>query len=535
MLLRAMQRRARHLVAVYVESDRIEVLWAHRKWRSWEIENAELYTFSEGESVFEALQRLNPRVRDPGKTAVVLFLALPYYSVHREHYPIALEEQLEHAVAFDWQENLFFDQDQTLSFAGPPCRMEHHLSVPIFSIRREIADRFSQALSGAAYQSFSMIPSALYYGVFAGAREEQGAPNGDSLETFGRMVHGRQLELHRYLNGALLESFLVGPDAATLRLVRENLTCSSLNGEDEPARVRRIVSVRHPDDAARGEAFRESLPLEDQWVEGLMLEAWVPRLLDQESAKTFETPLALRPWEVPKVVWPVLAAFVLYGAFAFYEIHSFHQAKENSIRLKRQIATLESQWKPIEQLQTRIAKFEEDQKTLSQFDLEGYPLLEMLTLLTSITPEDTWLNYFSIRKGQVILRGESKSAIKYLPELSKVEGFTDVKFASPVTRNPSADSERFNVQLQLDLEKFRKTVASLAPAKEEIKENGAAPTGEPSTPVTPGQGQPEAQAPQEEEGGEVDEVTEEDLQLEVDQDTDPAEEEGEEMPNETAQ
>lgn len=535
MLVRAIQRRARHLVAVYVESDRIEVLWAHRKWRSWEVESSELYAFSEGEAVYDALQRLNLRVKDPGKTALVLFLALPFYSVHREHYPVALEEQLEHAVAFDWQENLFFDQDQTLSFAGPSCRMEHHLSVPIYSMRREIAERFSQALSGAAYQSFSMIPSSLYYGVFGSGQVGPEAQDGEALQTFGRIVHGQQLEVHRILNGALLESFLVGRDAATLRLVHENLMCSSLNGDDEPPGIRLIVSGRHQDDAGRGEAFRESLPVQELRVDGLMLETWVPHLLDQESAKTFEAPLALRPWEIPKVVWPVLAAVVLYGAFALYEIHGFNQAKEASVRLKRQIATLESQWKPIEQLQTRIAKFEEDQKTLSQFDLEGYPLLEMLTLLTVITPEDTWLNYFSIRKGQVILRGESKSAIKYLPELSKVEGFTDVKFASPVTRNPSADSERFNVQLQLDLEKFRKAVASLSFAKEEEKENGGPPVDESPVTGTPGRENGEAAPSEEVEEEEGDEVTEEDLQLEEDPDMDLEEDEEQEEPGEAAQ
>ena len=108
---------------------------------------------------------------------------------------------------------------------------------------------------------------------------------------------------------------------------------------------------------------------------------------------------------------------------------------QTSKHLKVQINQLETRWQPIEQLQTHITKFREDQKTLSEFNHEDYRLLELLNFLTLLTPDDTWLNYLSLRKGQLILRGESKSAIKYLSELSKIEGLSDVKFASPVTRD----------------------------------------------------------------------------------------------------
>lgn len=514
MLVRAVQQRARQLVAVYVEPDRVEVLWAHRKWRSWEIDSSEFYSIPDGETIYESLQRLNLRTRDPRKTALVLFLSLPYYSFHREHYPSALEEQLEHAVSFDWQENLFYDQDQTLAFAGPASRMEHHLSVPIFSIRREVFEKFNQALSGMTFQSFSIIPAGLYYSVFGAGAVSGEEQNGDSLLTYGRMVSPSQMEIHRLLNGTLLESYLVAKDDFSVLMVQEHLRCSSHEGGDESSWIGLVQSARYSDDSRSREAFKEHLPLRTHAVDGLMIVDWVQRLLEQDSVKTFDSSIVLRPWEVPKVVWPVLAAVLLYGVFALYQIHGFNQAKETTTRLKRQIATLESQWKPIEQLQTRIAKFEEDQKTLSQFDLEGYPLLEMLTVLSVVTPEDTWLNYFSIRKGQVILRGESKSAIKFLPELSKIEGFTDVKFASPVTRNPSADSERFNVQLQLDLERFRKAIANLSFTREDEKVDAVGLPGDEPPPQAPaedkaGLAAPEAQNEGDEGDGADDEEEEE--------------------------
>jgi hypothetical protein len=102
----------------------------------------------------------------------------------------------------------------------------------------------------------------------------------------------------------------------------------------------------------------------------------------------------------------------------------------------------------------------------------------------------------------LILRGESKSALKYLADLSKIEGLTDVKFASPVTRDPGTDAERFNVQLQLDMEKLKKSFDGLppelppgalneepessAPASKKVIENVPA-VAEPESSEVPGQ------------------------------------------------
>ena len=42
-----------------------------------------------------------------------------------------------------------------------------------------------------------------------------------------------------------------------------------------------------------------------------------------------------------------------------------------------------------------------------------------------------------------------------------------MRFASPVTRSPSSEDERFNVQFQVDLEKFRKTIEAMELNKQE--------------------------------------------------------------------
>ena len=460
MLKSFLKHRPKQLLAVYVEPRQIEVLKAHRQWRSWQIDSTEKYTTSEGETVFEYLQRLNLRPRTAKGTALILFLPRSYYSFHREHYPAAIADQLEETLAFDWQENAFHENARSLHFSGPPVPVDRHLSVPIFSLQRDVYEKFQQALGSSSFQTFAVIPSALTYQSFFSSiiTEESSLP----LEILGRRIDPHHLEIYRFYNGALLDSMMIGKNLDFAKLFRESLHCTGGNGEcQETVHIHLLCSSNEATEDYAREWTEENLSLKVHNLRDLFVSHWVKFLLDKDQIQTFDEPLVLKPWEVPKFVWVLLVVIVAYAALAFHQFHSLSTLQDETKALRKQNTQLETQWKPIEQLQTRIAKFQEDQKTLSEFNLEGYPLLEMLTLLTQITPDDTWLNYMSLRKGQLMLRGESKSAIKYLSELAKVEGFSDVRFASPVTRNPASDQERFNVQLQLDSEKLRKTLDSV--------------------------------------------------------------------------
>ncbi len=460
MMKRFMKQRVNHITAVYVEKDRVEILTAHRQWRKWQVNLVERAAVGEEESVFECLSRLNLRGRGRKNAGLLLLLPLEFYSFHRAVYPAALKDHLEEALTFDWQENVFHELEGTLHFSGPAVQVEDHLSVPIFSMRRDVYDKFHQSLSAGMFQCFGVLPAALCYSVFLPPRVD-GDPETLPVQLVARMTHRARLEVHSFYRGLLLDSVLVGDDSLSLRLLQERIRCLGGLEDSQPVTVELIEDEDSIERRAETSWVWDHLPVRVQAVRGKLVEHWMEHLFEQDEIRTFEEPVYLKPWKVPKVVWPVAAVAGLYALFALYQFHSLTQLKDTALRLKKQTAVLEAQWKPVEQLQSKIAKFEEDQKSLSQFNMEGYPLLELLTLLTQITPDDTSLNYFSLRKGQVILRGESKSAIRYLPELSKVEGFGDVKFASPVTRNPASEMERFNVQFQLDPEKFRKTIGEL--------------------------------------------------------------------------
>lgn len=467
MLKGLIKHRPKQVLAVYVEPEHIQVLKANRKWRKWEIDPTEHFALSEGETLYDGLQRINLRPRGRHATALILFLPRTYYSFHREHYPATLGDRLEEALTFDWQENIFHEQEHTLHFFGQPVTVNQHLSVPIFSLQRDIYEKFHQAMGASAFEIFAVIPSALTYGSFFPSLTDDEALL--PIEMMGRFLDSSHLEIHRFYNGTLLDSMVLGRNQDNLRLFRENLLCLGDGECQGEAHIHIICSEGECIETYAEEWKEQDLILRAQTIEGSIVTYWLKYLLKQDQIQCFDAHLLLKPWKVPRIAWALLFVAAVYSLFAAYNVHSFSRQKEALRTLKKQNAQLETQWKPIEQLQTRIAKFMEDQKTLSTFNVEGYPLLEILTVLSQATPPDTWLNYLSVRKGQLMLRGESKSAIKYLPELSKIDGFTDVRFASPVTKNPTSDQERFNVQIQLDLEKFKKTIEAMPAEKSEDK------------------------------------------------------------------
>ena len=459
MLKSIIKYRPTNLHAVYVEPLMIEVLQAHRHWRSWEVGVAEQSRVPRGQSVYDYLQYLNLKPKGRKGSALLAIVSSAYYSVHSEHYPLSIKDQLDDAVNFDWQENIFQEQGRTLYFSGLPVALNQHVSVPIFSIQREIYDKLNQALNGTLFHTFAVVPSALSFSALLPLLDGVG----EECEIIARGLDEENLEVHRFYRGAFLDSAVVGKSFQGLKLFAEKLKCTG-SEECEP----HIHLVCAPGECNSTESpvatWRTAgLPIKVQEIPESLISSWLNSLLKQDAIHTFDSEILLKPWQIPRIVAPLAALIFLFALYGFYQSHLTASMIETNNRLKAQVHQLEARWKPIEALQTRIAKFQEDQKTLSQFNRDDYQLVELLNFLTQLTPDDTWLNYLSLRQGQLILRGESKSAIKYLAELSKIEGLSDVKFASPVTRDPGTDEERFNVQLQLDMEKLKKSFEALPP------------------------------------------------------------------------
>ncbi len=119
-----------------------------------------------------------------------------------------------------------------------------------------------------------------------------------------------------------------------------------------------------------------------QEISGTFVENWLNLLLKKEAIHTFDAEILLKPWDLPRIALPLAALVLIFALYGFYQAHSAENMAKTSKVLKAQINQLETRWKPIEELQTRITKFREDQKTLSEFNHEDYRLMELMSFLT---------------------------------------------------------------------------------------------------------------------------------------------------------
>jgi Tfp pilus assembly protein PilN len=515
-----MGRRPRHILALYVEARRLEILRAERQWRTWRLEPVEQHPFPEGESLFDYLARLNLRPKAGLATALMLFLPRSLYGFGRECYPLALRDRLEEALTFDWQENLFHDDDQTLRFTTTPTVGRQQLIVPIFSLSQEVYDKFHQTLGASLFSSMTVIPSAMVYPtVFASDAPANGRP---CMRVLGRVLGPAGVEIHRYLNDAIIDSFLVQRGTVAESVFRETLRALVMKdgteadlpmcdapepvetddqiGADKRPHIELLCSPAEEVDEAIQYWANDSLAVRPRIMEGSLLTRWMEYLVGQDRLRAFGAELRLKPWQPPRILLPLIVALVMYGVFGAYQWHGGKRLARTAVEFQNLRKQLEAQWKPIEQLQANISKLKDQQKALAEFDQQSYPVFELFNVLTQVTPEDTWLDFFSLTNKELQIRGESKSAARYLSELSKVEGFSAVSFASPVSRNPSSDKERFNVRIQLDIDRLRKTLvnteADLTSTAEEPGDNlEISPQPAPPEPAAPVVVEPKAVGP----------------------------------------
>ena len=71
--------------------------------------------------------------------------------------------------------------------------------------------------------------------------------------------------------------------------------------------------------------------------------------------------------------------------------------------------------------------------------------LQVLHELTLLLPDDSWLSHLELNGSRVRLRGESLNASELVRAIEKSAGFADASFDGSVTRDPSAERERFAV------------------------------------------------------------------------------------------
>ena len=78
------------------------------------------------------------------------------------------------------------------------------------------------------------------------------------------------------------------------------------------------------------------------------------------------------------------------------------------------------------------------------------PEIDILKELTSVLPDDTWLNRLMINDNEIQLYGESESATSIIELLNNSDYFSGVQFRAPVTKNNVTQRDRFQISATLN-------------------------------------------------------------------------------------
>ena len=119
--------------------------------------------------------------------------------------------------------------------------------------------------------------------------------------------------------------------------------------------------------------------------------------------------------------------------------------------LEGEVATLSTQANEVQSLldnrNSALARIqfleEKQQKTL--------PTITVLQELTTLLPDDTWLQRLSITDNQIQFNGESGAASVIIQKLEDSSLFTNVRFQSPVVKNAGTGKDRYQVIAELVL------------------------------------------------------------------------------------
>jgi len=76
--------------------------------------------------------------------------------------------------------------------------------------------------------------------------------------------------------------------------------------------------------------------------------------------------------------------------------------------------------------------------------------ISLLNELTRVIPDDTWLSRVQVQGTTVRVHGESEGASSLIGLIEDSDMLRDVRFSSPVTKNPRTSNDRFVIEAQIE-------------------------------------------------------------------------------------
>jgi hypothetical protein len=153
--------------------------------------------------------------------------------------------------------------------------------------------------------------------------------------------------------------------------------------------------------------------------------------------------LRIKPYQF--VVGAVVAAIILItgiqGLKLQKRVHSVH-------KMEQEVEDLQERLSPMLNTQKQLEQIENQLKDLGDFKVEKPSELKVLKAIAELTPPETWIKNFNIRKGKLKVTAEGGSAVKTMGNWRQSPLFSEVRLISPV-RKDRQQREHFKVEMKL--------------------------------------------------------------------------------------
>jgi general secretion pathway protein L len=124
------------------------------------------------------------------------------------------------------------------------------------------------------------------------------------------------------------------------------------------------------------------------------------------------------------------------------------QRQYSAERLQQQLQQPKAQAERAAAVQHELQQLESGRTFLAEQQLRATQTLLLLSELTQLLPDHTWLTRFEVSQQRVRLEGESAEASSLIGLLERSQYLHNVSFVSPITNNPRTQRDRFSLQAE---------------------------------------------------------------------------------------
>lgn len=168
-----------------------------------------------------------------------------------------------------------------------------------------------------------------------------------------------------------------------------------------------------------------------------------PSISLQEGVRRKPFRLRIKPYQF--VAGGAVAAMILVTGFQGLQlqqrVHSIHKMEQEVAELQKRLSPMLNTQKQLEQIDNRL-------KDLRDFRSERPSELKVLKAIAELTPPQTWIRNFNIKRGKLKVTANGGSAVETIGKWRQSPFFSEVKLISPVTKDRQG-RERFTVEMKL--------------------------------------------------------------------------------------